>query len=281
MKLSIKELHPFKNDIAGMFRLAADCGCAAVHIHLPDKERLARIKAAMRETGVGVASVGAMSWKMLGPDVAAMAHEHRQIERALAIAHQLEAPTVSQFLGHDPTRSLDDNIATFADVYEPHAMVAERLGLRLAFENCPMFGGLPAVPRNLFYAPFVWDLCFAALDSPALGIEFDVSHFPYVGIDPVPLVERYRDRIAHVHLKDTRLLREQQQHQGILQTIPHEFRVVGEGEVPVQEILVELNRIGYDGFCTSDYEGADLEAARRNVEGIRQAARTAEVAFAQ
>lgn len=269
MRLSIKELKPFREDIAGMFRFARDLGCAAVQIHLPDEQRLERICVAMRETGVAVASVGAMSCDMLGPDPARMLHEHRQVELALAVASELGAPQISQFAGHDPGQDLVGNAAAFTRLYQPHARVAARLGLGIAFENCPMLGGRPTHARNLMYCPAHWQSLFTALPHPALGLELDVSHLPYVGLDPVGVIRAWGPRIRHVQIKDVRLDRQAAGSSGILGGIPHAFCPLGSGELDGPGIIGALREVGYQGYVTGDIEGDDLAAAAANIQAIR------------
>jgi sugar phosphate isomerase/epimerase len=268
MRPSIKELSPFRADIAGMFRLAAELGCAAVQVHLPDEERAAAIRAAMRETGVGVASVCAMSCDMLGPDRARQEREHRNVARALELADRLGAPTVTNFAGRDPGLDLAGNAAEFARVYAPHARAAERLGLRIVFENCPMLGGVPRHARNLAWCPAHWRALFATLDSPALGIELDVSHCVYAGLDAPAIIRAWRARIHHVQIKDARVDRAAAAERGSLEGLPHELVPLGEGEVDSGAVVAALRDIGYAGYVTADYEGPDVEAAARNVRAM-------------
>lgn len=269
MRLSIKELPEFREDIAGMFRFAAELGCGAVQIHLPDTERLRAIELAMRETGVAVASVNAMSCDMLGPDRTRQAHEHRQVERALAIADRLGAASVTNFAGRDPGLDLVGNVAEFARVYEPHARLAERLGLRILFENCPMVGGPAHAWRNLAWCPAHWRAMFASCDSPALGLEFDVSHCLYTGLDAAATIRAWRQRIHHVQIKDARIDRALQAEEGVLAGAPHGFCPLGEGDLDATAVFAALADIGYDGWLTADIEGGGLAAVRRNLDAMR------------
>jgi len=270
MRLSIKELKPFRDDIAGMFRLAQQLGCAAVQIHLPDEARQQHIQTAMRDTGVTVASVGAMSCDMLGPDPARMLHEHRNVELALAIASELGAPQISQFAGHDTNQDLAGNAATFARLYLPHARVAARLGLGIAFENCPMLGGRPLHARNLAYCPAHWQALFAAQPHPALGLELDVSHLLYVGLDPVAIIRAWGPRIRHVQIKDVKINQQAATHSGSLGGLPHAFCPLGSGDLDGPAIIAALREIDYQGFITGDIEGDNIDDAVANIHAIRK-----------
>ncbi len=275
MKLSQKELKAFPDDIGAMFIFAAEQGCTAVHVHLGDEKKVKKIENAMRETGLAVASVGAMSCAMLGPDREAQAHEHRQVERALAMADRLGAPTVSNFAGHNPTLDLAGNAEEFARVYEPHALLAERFGLKICFENAPMVGGQPRIARNIAYCPDHWQALFDACDSPALGIELDIAHCVYVGIDTVEVIRQWRHRIHHVHIKDSRINAGARAGRGVLEGIPHGLVPLGEGETDGEAVLRALADAGYNGYLTGDIEGHDIDAARRNLDALKSCAERA------
>lgn len=270
MRLSTKQTKVFANDYDRLFRFAAEEGCAAVQIHLPDADALPRIQAAMRTYAVAVASVSAMSTHMLGPDRVRQAHEHRQVERALVIADKLGAPCVSNFAGGDPGLDLAGNAAEFARVYAPHAQVAERLGLKICFENCPMLGGTPPVARNIAWNPQAWQAMFTACDSPALALELDVSHPVWCGFDPGALLREWHQRIGHVQIKDVRI--EGGTHDGQKRGlhVPHRYVPLGEGDLDGEAVFAALRDIAYRGFLTADIEGDDLDAIRRNLAAMRR-----------
>jgi inosose dehydratase len=46
------------------------------------------------------------------------------------------------------------------------------------------------------------DFVLGAIDPARLGASFDIGHLAWLGIDPVPVVEKYRDRILDLHIKD-------------------------------------------------------------------------------
>ena len=51
---------------------------------------------------------------------------------------------------------------------------------------------------------------FAAVPSPALGVNFDPSHLVRLGIDYLRVLDEFKARIYHFHGKDTALLPEAQ-----------------------------------------------------------------------
>lgn len=259
MKLGFRPFRLFPGDNARVFDFAREIGADAVQINLPDDSAVAEILAHIDRTGVGVVSVIAMSVTMLGPDREAAERARANTARAIDVAARLGAPCVSQFAGHDWTRTIEENIEEFGHVYAPLAERAQENGVRLVFENCPMVRDTPRVLQNLAYCPANWRAMFEAVPSHALALEMDTGHFPYVGVDAVGAVEEFADRIKHVHVKDTRIDREAEHERGLLGGRPHEFCMPGEGDIDLDAFFDALARVGYDGFVTADLHAADEE----------------------
>jgi sugar phosphate isomerase/epimerase len=79
--------------------------------------------------------------------------------------------------------------------------VLEGTGSDLVIEGWPGPGALCCTPEG--YRAF-----FEACPSPALGINYDLSHLLRQGIDPIRFLWEFGDRVFHVHGKDTELLSE-------------------------------------------------------------------------
>lgn len=85
------------------------------------------------------------------------------------------------------------------------------------------------------------------LDSVPVSVTFDPSHFVMTG-DPIPeLIERWADRIEHFHLKDA-FGRPGMDGEDFI------FCMLGEGDVPWPETFAALERIGYQGPMSVEFE---------------------------
>ena len=106
------------------------------------------------------------------------------------------ARTVNSFVGRDWRKTVDDNWPRFLEVWRPLAGLAEDHGVRIAIENCPMLFTADEWPggKNLFTTPAIWRRAFADIGSPALGLNYDPSHFVLQGMDPASPLEPFRDR---------------------------------------------------------------------------------------
>ena len=99
----------------------------------------------------------------------------------------------------------------------------------------------------------------------AFGFNFDPSHLYWQFVDPVKFIDRFADRIYHAHMKDA--ARTLDGESGILSSyLPFgdhrrgwDFRSVGRGGVDFEGIIRALNRIGYDGPLSVEWEDSGME----------------------
>jgi sugar phosphate isomerase/epimerase len=111
---------------------------------------------------------------------------------------------------------------------------------------------------------------------PAFGFNFDPSHFGYQGVDDAGFVERFGDRIFHVHVKDawwSPVPRAAGVFGGHLD-FGHpdrywDFRSVGHGRVDFGRVIRALDRVGYAGPLSVEWEDVtmDREHAAREACG--------------
>jgi inosose dehydratase len=91
-----------------------------------------------------------------------------------------------------------------------------------------------------------------------LGLCVDTGHCLYAGIDPVRLLERYAERVRHVHLKDVRcatLRRVLEQELSFEEAVSAGvFCALGDGDAELEPFLDRLHSIGYDGWATYEQD---------------------------
>jgi inosose dehydratase len=116
-----------------------------------------------------------------------------------------------------------------------------------------------------------------------LDLCLDTGHLAYARMDPVTMLRRHADRLAHVHFKDIRpdvLARVDSEALTFWQAIEADiFCPIGEGMVDIGEVLATLDDIGYSGFATIEQDrvpgsGEALGELRKSVAVI-EAARAA------
>jgi sugar phosphate isomerase/epimerase len=151
----------------------------------------------------------------------------------------------------------------YADFVERWTPVAD------AFQREGVVFGLEIHPAEIAYDYWTAERALRELPHPSFGINFDPSHLHWQQVDPVTFLEGHRDRIVHVHMKDA--ARRLDGRNGIIAShLPFgdgrrgwDFRTVGRGGVDWEELMRAINRIGYDGPLSVEWEdvGIDREVA--------------------
>ncbi|MCG3178852.1 MAG: hypothetical protein BIFFINMI_01182 [Phycisphaerae bacterium] len=210
----------------------------------------------------------------LHPDKTFARTSHDVHRKTIKLARMLKVPTVVEFSGCPGGSAADKtpNWATCAwppdyqavlnyqwnDVAIPYwkreAKFAADNGVRIAFEAHPGF--IVYNPETLLR---LREAC-----GPALGCNFDPSHFFWQGIDPIAAVKALQGCIYHVHAKDTLVDRQNAAVNGVLDTKGYDdlpkrswtFRAVGFGhDADFWTDFVSTLRIGgYDGVLSIEHE---------------------------
>jgi len=161
---------------------------------------------------------------------------------------------------------VDEGYRDFADRWNPILDVFDEEGVRFAFE---------VHPTEISYDLYSAERALEAIGHrEAFGFNFDPSHLYWQFVDPAKFIDRFSDRIYHVHIKDA--LRTLDGESGILSSHlafgDHrrgwDFRSIGRGGVDFEVVIRALNRIGYDGPLSVEWEDAGME----RVHGAKESA---------
>ena len=158
-----------------------------------------------------------------------------------------------------PTSSdeIDAGYADFAARWNPILDAFDEAGVRFALE---------VHPAEIAYDIHTAERAIEAVGGrDAFGFNFDPSHLVWQGIDPVAFLDAFPDRILHVHVKD--VARRLDGRSSILGShLPFgdhrrgwDFRTPGRGEIDFEEIIRALNRIGYQGPLSVEWEDAEMD----------------------
>ena len=170
----------------------------------------------------------------------------------------------------------------FAAIARGYEEVAERFGPILdVFEREGVRFGLEVHPTEIAYDFVTARRTLDALGRrESFGFNLDPSHFAPQFLDPAEFAREFRDRIQHVHVKDAK--RRLDGRRSILAShLPFgdrdrgwDFVSPGHGDVDFEELFRTLNRIGYQGPLSIEWEdsGMDREfGAAEAVEFVRAA----------
>ena len=144
---------------------------------------------------------------------------------------------------------------------------AERWGPILdVFDSEGVRFGLEVHPTEIAYDFPTTRKALEAIDRrEGFGINFDPSHFAHQFLDSTSFVEEFADRIYHVHVKDSK--RTLDGRSSILGGHLNfgeagrgwDFVSPGHGDVDFESLFRALNRIGYDGPLSIEWEDAGMD----------------------
>lgn len=168
-------------------------------------------------------------WTDPDPHYRAIRREHTK--RALKLAAELGAPNITTEPGGHLTdeQTWQQGAKIFYDELMPCVEVAEREQVRLLIEPEP---GLLIEKFDQYLEFISW------LDSPWVGLNFDIGHAYCVGEDPQDWVARMARHTRHYHLED------------IAATRVHKHLIPGHGAIDFAATLRAITESGYDGWLT-------------------------------
>ena len=152
---------------------------------------------------------------------------------------------------------IEEGYEDFANRWNPVLDMFDEEGVRFAFE---------VHPTEISYDIYSTERALEAIGRrEAFGFNFDPSHLYWQFVDPVKFIDRFGDRIYHAHMKDAE--RTLDGESGILSSHlsfgDHrrgwDFRSVGRGGVDFEGIIRALNRMGYDGPLSVEWEDAGMD----------------------
>lgn len=134
------------------------------------------------------------------------------------------------------------------------------------FGDCGVKFALEVHPTEIAFDLYTAERALEALDHrEEFGFNFDPSHLIWQGVDPVEFIRAFPDRIYHVHMKDAIVTLNGKT--GILSSHLNfgdnrrgwDFRSLGRGGVNFEEIIRELNNIGYTGPLSVEWEDSGMD----------------------
>jgi sugar phosphate isomerase/epimerase len=168
-------------------------------------------------------------WTDPDPHYRAIRREHTK--RALRLAAELGAPCITTEPGGRLTsgQSWQDGARTFYDELMPCVDVAEKVQVRVLIEPEPDL----LIERFDQYLQFM-----TRIDSPWVGLNFDIGHAYCVKQDPQDWVARMAPHTRHYHIED------------IADTRVHRHLIPGRGAIDFEATIGAIAASGYDGWLT-------------------------------
>jgi sugar phosphate isomerase/epimerase len=153
---------------------------------------------------------------------------------------------------------IDAGYRDFAKRWTPILDVFREAGVRFALE---------VHPTEIAFDIASAERALAAIEEhPSFGFNYDPSHFGYQGVDYPGFIERFGDRIFHAHMKDVWWSATPRRSGVFGGHLPFghrdrcwEFRSIGRGRIDFEEVIRALNRVGYQGPLSVEWEDAGMD----------------------
>ena len=165
-----------------------------------DRLKAQHVRGLCSRYGVAISGLGYYPNPLVVNDSEALVYTGH-IRKAISAAALLGVNQVNTFIGRDPSVSDEKNWELFDRRWPAIVQHAEREGVRIGIENCPMFFTKDEWPggKNLAVSPRAWREMFRRIPSRALGLNYDPSHLVWQQMDCVAPVLAFKDRLFHVH----------------------------------------------------------------------------------
>jgi sugar phosphate isomerase/epimerase len=164
-------------------------------------------------------------------------------------------------------QQIDDGFKLLADRWNPILDVFKEVGVKFALE---------VHPTEIAFDVYSAERALETLDHrPEFGFNYDPSHLLWQGMDPAAFIKHFPDRIYHVHVKDVATTLDGKT--GLIGSHLDfgdgrrgwDFRSPGRGQVDFDAIARELNRIGYRGPLSVEWEDPGMEREYGAAEAAR------------
>ncbi len=167
---------------------------------------------------------------------------------------------------------IEEGFSEFADRWKPILDSYQKMGIKYALE---------VHPTEIAFDIATARMALKALNNhPSFGFNYDPSHFGYQGVDYIEFIYLFAEKIFHVHMKDVGWSPYPVE-AGVFgghtdfgsRNRYWNFRSLGHGNIDFEEIIRALNRIGYKGPLSVEWEdsGMDREfGAKEACEFVRK-----------
>ena len=237
------------------------------------------IKAYFKEYGLTISSLAYYD-NNLDKDLEKRKFINDHFKKCVDAAVLLGVPSVGTFVGRNIDKSIEDNFDEFQVVFSNLVDYAESKAVKVMIENCPMVGWQAnGLPGTISFTPELWREMFKRVPSKNFGLNYDPSHLVSMLVDYIKPIKEFKDRIFHVHAKDTEVSQDKLKEYGVFNKqlfrnnekfgywVP---KMPGLGDIKWDKFISELHEIGYEGAISIEHEDPLYEGSEEKVkEGLQ------------
>ena len=250
--------------IAGLGFRGLEIMCDRPHLYPPDyllDNGLTEVKQTLERLDLKVTNLNSFTLFAVGDTYLPSWIEVEKERRDIRIRHTLDCLNIASQLGctnisippGGPLQGMsrDEAFKLFYNGLEKVIPMAEELNVKLLVEPEPEL----LIERTSEFTAFMKEI-----QSPAVGINFDIGHFYCAGENPADSFEKLYEWVGHVHIED------------IGKSRTHHHFIAGDGAIDFIEIFGVMKRLGYDGNISLElypYENNPEEAGRKSLAYLR------------
>jgi len=198
-------------------------------------ETIGTAKKKFADAGIDVAVIGAgtsFAW----PGEKARNEHLDELKRFIDVAHALSCPYIRVFGGPVPEgRTMEETVQSDIEGYTEAKKLIANSGISLLFETHDSFS------TSVGMLPLVKGLGGI---SGGFGVVWDVLHPVRFGESVDDTWNNLKPYIKHIHIKDSLVYSEDK----------FDFKLCGEGKVPIPRVIQLLKGGGYDGYLSFEWE---------------------------
>lgn len=213
--------------------------CDRPHLYPPDFDdnALVDLKSVLDAHNLRVTNLNSFTLFAVGDTYLPSWIEPEAERRAIRVKHTLECLQVARALGASnisvpPGGPLEKNMTRreafryFFDGLEQVLPVAEELGVKVLVEPEPDL----LMEKTSEFKPFIKEI-----QSPMIGLNFDIGHFFCAGEDPAAALEELFEWVGHMHVEDIAASRK------------HNHLIAGLGAIDFEGVFQTMGRLEYGG----------------------------------
>ena len=234
------------------------------HLYPPDFDdhRLNQLATLLGELGLTVTNLNSFTLFAVGDTYLPSWIEPERSRREMRIAHTRHCLQMAKRLGCanisvppggplPPGMARAEAMTFFLHGLEAVIPLAESLDVRILVEPEPDL----LIERTSEFKPFI-----ETVQSPQVGLNFDIGHFFCAGEDPAAAFKELFEWVGHVQLEDIAANRE------------HNHLITGHGAIDFEALFATMQQLGYRGDISLElypYTDTPEAAGRQSLAHIR------------
>ena len=210
-----------------------------------------RVRDAVEAAGLKLSALSSHS-QLSKPEIAV-----EYLKQAARFAKECGAPIINTHEGHkQPWTTEEEDFVLIKYSIMEASKVAARRGIKIGLETHQTYS----------LVPDKYERILNLVDSPYIGANFDTGNAYLGGLDPVEQVERFKNRIIHMHAKDISVEQSNAERGKVMGTAVG--CACGDGVIDWEKIVAIIRPLPQD--IVLSVECGSLDQAARSIDYLRK-----------